>query len=172
MENENLKNLIIRIRNGDRDALSELYSAMKTRVYALALVYTKSDSDACDVMQNVFMTVWNRAGTFRGGNPSSWILKITRNAALDCLRMRRHRAELSDEIYAPDCFERISDSETVRNLLSHLKEDERETVLLYSYGYSHAEIASITGRPQATVRWKYSNAVKKLRKLYGGEDNE
>ena len=55
------------------------------------------------------------------------------------------------------------------NLLKHLKESEREIVMLHAHGYSHEEIAKITGRPGATVRWKYSNAIKKLSEISGGE---
>lgn len=172
MDNENLKDLICRIQNRDRDALTQLYSLMKTRVYGLALVYTKSDCDAEDVMQTVFMNVWTKSNTYRGGNPSSWIMTMTRNLAVDHIRANRRWAELSDSIPDEDCFEKITASVTVKNLFSELRDDEREIVLLYSYGFSHSEISVITKRPQATVRWKYSAALKKLRKISGGEGNE
>ena len=55
------------------------------------------------------------------------------------------------------------------NLLKHLNETEREIVMLHAHGFTHDEIAKITGRPGATVRWKYSNAIKKLSEISGGE---
>jgi len=55
-------------------------------------------------------------------------------------------------------------------LFKHLKEEEREIVLMYSQGFTHAEIAEITGRPRPTVIWKYNNALKKLKKISGGDN--
>ena len=66
VNNDKLKELIFRIRDNDRHALSELYSEMKTSVYSLALVYTKSDFDAEDIMQNTFLKIWSAASSFSG----------------------------------------------------------------------------------------------------------
>jgi DNA-directed RNA polymerase specialized sigma24 family protein len=41
---------------------------------------------------------------------------------------------------------------------------------MYSQGFTHAEIAEITGRPRPTVIWKYNNALKKLKKISGGDN--
>ena len=170
VNNDKLKELIFRIRDNDRQALSELYSEMKTSVYSLALVYTKSDFDAEDIMQNTFLKIWSAASSFSGKNAKSWIMMITRNLALDMLRSSKRRADLDENIPSEDCFAKITASETVKNLFTHLKEEEREIVLLYSYGFTHAEIAEIAGRPRATVIWKYNNALKKLRKISGGDN--
>ena len=170
VNNENLKHLIFRIQENDRQALSELYSEMKTSVYSLALVYTKSDFDAEDIMQNTFLRIWSAAPSFSGKNAKSWIMMIARNMSLDWIRSSKKRTDLDENIPSKDCFEKITASETVKALFKHLKEEEREIVLMYSQGFTHAEIAEITGRPRPTVIWKYNNALKKLKKISGGDN--
>jgi len=172
MDNENLRDLIFRIRDNDRQALSLLYQEMKTSVYSLALVYTKSDFDAEDIMQNTFIKIWSSAESFRGTNARSWILTITRNLALDWFRASRRGSELSESIPADDCFEKINANDTVRELFSYLNEGEREIVLLRSYGFSFDEIAAVVKSSVSGVKGRYYPALKKIRKIYGGDKDE
>jgi RNA polymerase sigma-70 factor, ECF subfamily len=63
---------------------------------------------------------------------------------------------------AEDMYRKMLQFQELNSLLSILKKEEREIVVLYSVGFSHKEIAVILKRPYATVRWKYSNAISKL----------
>lgn len=173
MDNENLKELIFRIHENDRQALSELYQEMKTSVYALALVYTKSEFEAEDIMQNTFLKIWSSAASFKGKNAKSWIMTITRNLSLDWLRTCSRKNELTEDIpSSADCFEKIAVNETIKDLFSRLDENERETVLMYSYGFTFSEIAAVVKKPRTTVQDRYSRAMKKLRELSGGDKDE
>lgn len=172
MEKEHLNNLLFRIREHDKDAFSELYEQMKGCVYGIALLYSRSHADAEDIMQNTFIQVWNKAHLYSGKNAKSWIMTIARNLSHNFMKQNSKNAELPEEIPAPDCFSDIYDSEYIKYLFSCLREDEREIIVLSSYGFSHLEISKIVRCPYSTVRWKYSNAVKKILKKTGGADNE
>lgn len=173
MDSEKLRELIFRIQEKDRAALEQLYSCMKTSVYSLALVYTKSSHDAEDIMQNTFLQIWSRASSFRGDSAKSWVLSIARNLAVDYIRAGKRVTELSDSIpEKDDCYEKITDSLTVKLMFRHLKNDEREIVLLYSYGYSFREIAAVVNKSDSSVHRKYQNALRKLKKLSGGDNDE
>ncbi len=153
-------------------ALETLYNQMKGCVYGLAFVYTKSHSDAEDIVQNTFLHIWDKLDTYNPKNPKAWIMTIARNLSLDCIRKSGKAAELDENIYAEDCYTKIFDTDMLRTLLKTLSSSEREIVILYSYGFSHLEIAEIASLPYATVRWKYSNAIKKLIKATGGGSDE
>ena len=134
---------------GDRAAFACLYDRLKAPVYGLALSILRVRDDAEDVMQNTFLRVWDCAGQYRPGTDArAWVLKITRNLALMLLRTRRRSAELGD------WAESLTGSDEAAPVL----------MLFAVGGYSHKEIAAVLEKPYATVRWKYSNAMKKLKR--------
>ncbi len=171
IEKETLNDLIRRTGEEDMDALGTLYIKMKDSVFGLALMYTKSFSDAEDIVHDTFIAVWKNAAKYRQDSPKAWIMKIARNISLTYIKKQNRIAELDENICSDDFRERISNSIMLENMLSHLNEKEREIVMLYAHGFSHEEISKITGKPCGTVRWKYSNAIKKLSNLSGGEYN-
>lgn len=160
--------LVRRIGEADHDALSALYEQIKTPVYALALAILRDTGEAEDVMQNTFIRVWECAGQYRPGTDArAWILKIAKNLALGTLRRQKRAGivplEAVAEATEPDPITPLLDRLLLDKLLSTLDEAERQIVLLHATaGYTHQEIAAILGRPAATVRWKYSQAIHKL----------
>ena len=174
-EKEKCDELLLRIAGNDRSALEELYGIFKSQVYGLALAILKNHTDAEDVMQNVFVRVWDRANQYRSGtDPGAWIMKIARNLSMDRLRTRKGTADimtLEDIPDGGDDFAPSLDRILLRELLAELNSGERQIVMLHAVGgYSHKEIAEIVGRPYATVRWKYGNAMKKLKLFLERED--
>lgn len=168
--------LMSRIAAGDREALGELYERLKSPVYGLALAILKNRSDAEDVMQSVFVRVWDSAGSYRQGtNACAWIMTITRNLSLDRFRSRKDMTDImeaEDILQADDEISPEIDRMLLSHLLSALDCSERQIVMLHAVGgYSHKEIARIVGRPCATVRWKYSSALKKLQAFLAKEDS-
>ena len=84
--------LIKRLQTADETAVHELASRYGSRIYQLALRYLKNREDAEEVTQDVLLNVYRKAGAFRGDAAlSSWIYRITFNAAMT--RLRTHRAE-------------------------------------------------------------------------------
>ncbi len=162
------------VASGDRAAYARLYERMSAAVYGFALSIVQERTDAEDVMQTVFLGIWDHAGQYRPGtDPKAWILKITRNQALMLLRRRKRTVVLEEypEEAGGDEAASATDRLLLQTLLSRLDEMERQIVMLFAVeGYSHKEIASILGKPYATVRWKYSNAMKKLAKRLEEEE--
>jgi RNA polymerase sigma-70 factor (ECF subfamily) len=155
--------LMGQIANKNMEAFEEFYMEMRKAVYGLAYVITKSPYEAEDVMQNTFIKVWDKASLYHHGtNTRAWTMKIARNLALTKLKENKRFVELSTEVPSEDEVTKIIQIQELNQLLSALKKEEREIVVLYSVGFSHKEIASIIKKPYATVRWKYSNAINKL----------
>lgn len=87
--------LIERIRSGDYSAFETLVSRYERKVYALALKLTGNQADAEEIAQDVFLTIYQKLDSFRGESLlSSWIYRVTANAAFMKLRDRRKRAKV------------------------------------------------------------------------------
>ncbi|MGF7141776.1 RNA polymerase sigma-70 factor (ECF subfamily) [Anaerotaenia torta] len=163
LSGEDMDGLMIQISKKDMDALQEFYMEMNKAVYGLAYVITKSPYDAEDIMQSTFIKIWDKAYQYRPStNAKAWTMKIARNLALTKLKDSKRFVELNTELPSEDAFMKTIHLQELNTLLSALKKDEREIVILYSAGFSHKEISDIVKKPYSTVRWKYSNAINKL----------
>lgn len=92
---DNDQELIERIRSGDYSAFETLVSRYERKVYALALKLTGNQADAEEIAQDVFLTIYQKLDGFRGESLlSSWIYRVTANAAFMKLRDRRKRAKV------------------------------------------------------------------------------
>ncbi|MCL4849095.1 MAG: sigma-70 family RNA polymerase sigma factor [Acidobacteria bacterium] len=92
--------LITRLRSGDPTAVDDLAAAYGPRIFQLALRYMKNREDAEEVAQDVLLKVYRKIDAFRGDSAlSSWIYRITFNAAMSRLRNARFSrpAEVSEE---------------------------------------------------------------------------
>ena len=79
--------LLARLKTGEEGALGELIDTYGTRVYQLAFRYLKNKEDAEEIAQDVLFKVYRKVGSFRGDSAlSSWIYRITFNAAMSRLR--------------------------------------------------------------------------------------
>ena len=87
MANPNSEGLLERLQHGDDQALSELINTYGTKIYQLAFRYLRNKEDAEEVAQDVLFKVHRKVGEFRGDAAlSSWIYRITFNAAMSRLR--------------------------------------------------------------------------------------
>ena len=82
--------LVRRMRARDESAVAELDTLYRSRIQQLAMRYVKTPEDAEEIAQDVLMKVYRRVDAFRGDAAlSSWIYRITFNAAMSRLRSRR-----------------------------------------------------------------------------------
>ena len=175
---ERLDNYILGIANGDKEALAGLYESTHTAVYGFALSLCKNVPDAEDVLQDVFVQIWNAAEQYTpAGKPMAWIFTITRNLALLCLRQKNKMIPFSAEDLQ-EHLEEISqvtsdDRIVLEALLKSHQDTERQILVLHALsGMKHREIASLLQIPLPTVLSKYHRAVKKLGKIMKEADIE
>src|ERR1700692_2584819 len=91
-------NLLERLQAGDERALADLADTYGSKIYQLAFRYLRNKEDAEEVTQDVLYKVHRKVGTFRGDAAlSSWIYRITFNAAMSRLRTAKYqRAQAED----------------------------------------------------------------------------
>jgi len=167
--------LVARIATGNRLAMRVLYARYSKRVFRFAARMLDSESLADDVVNEVFLDVWRKAGTFEGrAQVSTWLLGITRNKALDARKLRsihgwneEAAAEIEDPAANPEVEYQRKDLQTVmRKCLAELSPAHREIVdLVYYHGRSIEDVARITGVGQATVKTRMFYARKRLGEL-------
>ncbi len=90
--------LLSRLQSGDERALSDLADAYGTKIYQLAFRYLRNKEDAEEVTQDVLYKVYRKVGSFRGDAAlSSWIYRITFNAAMSRLRTAQYQRSQEDD---------------------------------------------------------------------------
>src|SRR5262244_4269565 len=90
--------LLERLQSGDERALAELADAYSSKIYQLAFRYLRNKEDAEEVTQDVLFKVYRKVGEFRGDSAlSSWIYRITFNAAMSRLRTAKYQRTQSEE---------------------------------------------------------------------------
>lgn len=91
--------LLARLQAGDESALRDLAEAYGSKIYQLAFRYLRNKEDAEEVMQDVLFKVYRKVGAFRGDAAlSSWIYRITFNAAMSRLRTAKYQRTQNDEL--------------------------------------------------------------------------
>ena len=111
--------LLKRLQAGDEQALAELADAYRFKIYQLAFRYLRNKEDAEEITQDVLYKVYRNIGTFRGDAAlSSWIYRITFNAAMSRVRTARYRQSLDDDrrIVSVEGQESIAEARDVADL--------------------------------------------------------
>jgi RNA polymerase sigma-70 factor (ECF subfamily) len=99
MRDTNDELLLARLQAGDESALRDLAEAYGSKIYQLAFRYLRNKEDAEEVMQDVLFKVYRKVGAFRGDAAlSSWIYRITFNAAMSRLRTAKYQRTQNDEL--------------------------------------------------------------------------
>jgi RNA polymerase sigma-70 factor (ECF subfamily) len=174
--------LLGRVAAGDKAAMHTLYSRERLRVYRFVLRILRNPTVAEDLLSDVFLEVWNKAGSFEGRSTiSTWILGIARFKALSALR-RKAGVELDDSIVATlrdpsddpeDIVSKQDTGEALRRCIGQLSAKHAEIVdLVYYHEKSVAEVARIVGIPENTVRTRMFFARKRLAELLKAEGVE
>jgi RNA polymerase sigma factor (sigma-70 family) len=175
--------LLTRVATGDEAAIELLYQRYGSACFALARRILDDAQLAEDVVQQVFLALWQGSGYDPArGAVSTWLLSVTHHKAVDALRRegnRRKRLASEQALLelaaagpspADEAWARLR-AERTRDALRHLPAEQREVVLLAYYGgYTQREIADLTGLPLGTVKSRTLTALRRLRAHLGGVD--
>lgn len=169
--------LIERLRKREPEALAKAYDRYGLLAYSLFVRIVKDESVAEDLVQELFLRVWNRAREFDAakGTLGVWILSIARNMAIDHVRSAQARfqhrirpIEPTDQLafsYKPKEPESVIDNaKAIKEAFSTLNANQKKVLeLAYFEGFSQAEIAAQLQEPLGTVKSWMRSALGKLR---------
>lgn len=166
---------LTQVAAGERDALREVYRRTSAKLFGVCLRICPERADAEDVLQDVYLTVWNRAASFdpARASPITWLVALTRNRAIDRLRSTGRRptapldlaSEVADD--RPDAEAMmLADSEDARivTCIETLATSEATMIRTAFYeGATYSEIAERSAMPLGTVKSRIRRALLKLR---------
>jgi RNA polymerase sigma-70 factor, ECF subfamily len=168
--------LLKAIAAGDARALERLYVRAETRVFRFLLRMVKSQAIAEELLNEVFLSVWQNAQRYEGrSEPMTWMLSIAHNKAISVLRKRTEVLGIAEEAGrnleadedAPDVAAQKQDkSAKIKACIAELSADHRAILdLVYYQDQSVTEAAEVLGIPEATVKTRMFYARKKLSEL-------
>lgn len=169
----------------DQAAAVAFVRRFQSAVFGLAVSITRDKGLAEDVSQEVFVRAWRAAGSYdaRKASVLTWLLTITRNAAIDSVRMRRPTATEDDALDAlmlttlapvdvEDLALRRVESERAASRLRALPpEQARAVVLAVIGGCTAAEISAREAIPLGTAKTRIRNGLNKLRSALKEEES-
>jgi RNA polymerase sigma-70 factor (ECF subfamily) len=177
--------LVAGLAAGDRDAASAFVRRFQRRVYGLARTIVADDRAAEDIAQEAFVRAWKHAGAYdpRRGSVVGWLLTITRNLAIDAVRVRRPVAfdpvallGLETPAGDRDLAELAvlsDDTMRLRSALAKLPEDQRRAIAMACLlGYTAREVGEIEGIPLGTAKTRIRTALIRLRAVLVEERTE
>jgi RNA polymerase sigma-70 factor, ECF subfamily len=174
-----LSDLLARVAARDREAFAAVYNATSAKLWGIVVRILPRRDIAEDVLQDVYVRIWERAVSFdpAKASPITWMATIARNRAIDEVR-RKSPVSIEDtpeslevEQDAPSPLDNAEMSEDLRRLhqcLQGLDAERREIVLLAYYnGLSRDELAKRFSHPVATIKTWLHRSLAQLRKCLG-----
>ncbi|NPV82796.1 MAG: sigma-70 family RNA polymerase sigma factor [Candidatus Aminicenantes bacterium] len=176
--------LVDRVKNGDREAFMKLVAAYQQKVFILAYSMVRDREDALDLVQEVFLRLYEKIQSYRAGESfQAWLMQIARNLSIDFLRRKKtrkkdsldgldlDRADLATEPEDPDRFQT---GELIHRAVQALPEKQRLVFILHHFDdLKYEEIADRLGIAVGTVKSLHFKAIQNLRKTLapslGGE---
>lgn len=171
--------LISRMASGDQMSLAELYDQSSRLVFSLVMRILNDRGAAEEITLDTYHQVWRQAQHFdlQRGKPSSWILTIARNRAIDRLRSTARIRQQQTPLEEVELFLAVDDSpeeslatgerqRMVRLALAQLKPEERQLIeIAFFGGLTHQEISGQFNLPLGTVKTRIRSGMLKLREL-------
>lgn len=175
--------LVLGLTTGDEDAAVAFVRRFQSAVYGLAVSITRDPALAEDVSQEAFVRAWRASATYdrRKGSVATWLLTITRNAAIDAVRSRR-TVTVGDDLLDTLLMSTLGSTDVEDKMLSRLEgaraaarlrtlppEQARAVVLAVIGGCTAAEVSERERIPLGTAKTRLRSGLVKLRAAMASE---
>ena len=155
--------LLRSVAEGDRAAFSALYDRTSAKLFGICSRLLETGAEAEEVLQDVYVTVWQKAGQFDAGkaSPITWLAVLARNKAIDRLRLRRlatvtidGAADVADESdSALEVIEQEQERDRLADCMEKLDERQRSMIRAAFFGGStYPELAERESVPLGTMK--------------------
>lgn len=171
-ELQRINSCIVRVAEGDADALDEIYTAVGGRLMAVAFSVVKNRAAAEDVLHDGFIAVAKNAKKFtRSDNGYAWLCTVMRNTALNKLKAEKRRSaeNIDDMYYLGDNAAEANQTQTsmiVKEALEHLTELQRQLIMMkYFEDLTVRAIAARLALSKSAVARELDKATKTLKEF-------
>jgi RNA polymerase sigma-70 factor (ECF subfamily) len=170
-----LQEMVAALKQKSAAGFSMLYDNYSAAVYGVVCRVIKNQGAAEDVMQEVFVKVWNNIEHYDAGKGAffTWLMSITRNTAIDYMRSRQFKQSLKIQTLANDEYgngdggtvEINTEQHAIYSNIARLDHKYRTIIdLVYIKGYTHEEAAGILALPLGTLKTRARTALQILKK--------
>lgn len=175
LERAALARALVRVAKRDRDALQEVYRRTSRKLFGICQRIFKDQSAAEDAMQEIYLTIWHRAGSFdpAKGNPLGWLATLARNRAIDILRAsgRHSSAPIEQAAHvadaSPDAEQALialGEDARINGCIEHLAKGDAALIrTAFFEGSTYAELAERSASPLGTIKSRIRRALLRLR---------
>lgn len=175
MKNINKKDIKIlfnKLKEGDKEALKEIYNKCNKIVYGIAFSILKNRDNSEDIVQIVFMKIMNMSKDLLPiKNEMSWIYSLTKNETLNYIRKQKDLVNIGEAYFLLEEdkeIEKIIEKDSYNNLIKKLPEKDREIISLKILSnMSFREISNLLNMPIGTVQWRYYTSLHSLKLMIG-----
>ena len=172
---------LARTSSGDRSALRDVYDLTAGKLFGICLRICRDRDAAEDILQDVYLKIWNRAGRFDAtrASPITWLAAIARNASIDWVRANGDKAaERSDlewhaeragsELGAFETIEAAQDRMRLERCLDQLGPQQGGAIrAAFLEGFTHSELARRLSVPLGTMKSMVRRGLLHLRECLG-----
>jgi RNA polymerase sigma-70 factor (ECF subfamily) len=174
MDDVELADALRRTAAGDRAALRQVYEATSAKLFGVVLRILTERAEAEDVLQSVYLTVWQRAASYdpARASPTTWLVTIARNRAIDRLRARPRATvdiEAANDIADPapiasEVAAAASDARALDGCIGELGAQQALAIrAAYFEGLTHEALATRMAVPLGTVKSWIRRSLQRLR---------
>ena len=169
---DDLHSIFLGIENNKEVYFNKLYEKYKKLVYSVAFSILKNKENSEDVVQKVFIKIWNMENQkLPKSNEACWLYSITKNEAIDLIRTQKSLLNIDELYYISEENEelnKILDKDSYNRIISKLDLKEQEIISLKILSnLSFKEISHILDIPESTAKWKYYKSLHTLKLLLG-----
>lgn len=165
------KELIRKVHNGNKEALDIIISKYYDEIYRFCIYLTGNETDSYDITQETFLKFIKYVDSYRYKNLKGYLLIIARNSCCDYFRHRKDELwieEISEAGKEDSKIMGVEDELMLRQTLLKISPEQREVIILHIYEeLKFMEIAKMLGCNLSTVKSRYFQGTKKLKRLLG-----
>lgn len=167
---EEIHNIFQRIKQGEKQAVEELYVKYKNLIINISYSIVKDKNIAEEIAQMVFLKILQSSyEKLPNSNEFSWLYIVTKNQTIDYIKKQRNDIELDDIYDIPDknnSIDKIIDIDIFNNMIAGLDKKDKEIISLKVIAdFTFKEIGLMLNMPMATVQWKYYKSIHTLKLL-------
>ena len=180
-ERQQLVEALYQVRAGSQSALAEVYTRTSAKLFGICLRILGDRSEAEDALQEVYVNIWRKAGSFDAAraSPIAWLAAMARNRAIDHARSsgrrRQDPIEFADNIpdetpSAPELIERGQESGRLHGCMEELEQRQRQAIRAAFFdGYTYSELSERAGVPLGTMKSWVRRGLIRLKECLGND---
>ncbi len=178
MDNSHINELVVKIKQGDQNAFSELYELFADRIYRFVKLKISDSEQAEDILQEVFVKAWQGAKKIevKDLNFSAWLYRVASNTVNDHYRKMYRRPQtvgieeslqIASSENIIESVDATFDAKAMRQILDKLPSNYKQIIeLRYFQMFNIEETAKILNKNSVTVRVLQHRAISKLKRIF------